>query len=452
MRSLSIFTKEFVPAINNGDKVKANEILQTKLDKLYSQHRENINKVVTLANNESSSIEADAKKTFNSDIVVLISLACFILILTIIFCAILIRTITKPISVITKHLKIISTGDFSLSIPEKYFKPKDELGDISRATDRMQQSIKEIVHAIMLETDNINTAITSSNNNFSVLTTNLQETSTSIEQLSSEIEETAASTQEIDAASLDIETAIRTISDKAQDGAISANEINNKAAKLKENAEVSQTNANDIRLSIDKSVNEALIKSKEVEKIQLLSDAILQISSQTNLLALNAAIESARAGESGRGFSIVADEIRKLAEDSETTVNEMQETIKIVFEAVNSLVDTSKQTLHFIDTEVVKGYKELIQTGENYDKDSIFVKNLVSDLSATSEELFASIKTVSEAINNIASSSSEGAAGTSDITNRITKIANKATEVKVESDSIKQSADKLKDHVSKFKV
>ena len=130
----------------------------------------------------------------------------------------------------------------------------------------------------------------------------------------------------------------------------------------------------------------------------------------------------------------------------------MQETIKIVFEAVNSLVDTSKQTLHFIDTEVVKGYQELIRTGENYDKDSIFVKNLVSDLSATSEELFASIKTVSEAINDIANSSSEGAAGTSDITNRITKIATKANEVKVESDSIKQSADKLKDHVSKFKV
>lgn len=309
-----------------------------------------------LANNEALAIEITAKETYESDISVLIYLAICILLISIIFCIILIRTITKPIFVLTNHLKTIATGDFSLSIPEKYFKSKDELGDITRATHKMQQSIKKIVHAIILETDNINTAITVSNENFTNLSSNLQDASATIQQLSAEIEETASCTEEIDAASNNIELAIKTITEKAQEGALSANEISSKANDIKSNARTSQINANEVRLSIDKSVIEAIGKSKEVARIQSLSDAILEISSQTNLLALNAAIESARAGESGRGFSVVSDEIRKLAENSESTVNEIQNTINIVFEAVNSLVDTSKQTLEFIDTEVVKGY------------------------------------------------------------------------------------------------
>jgi methyl-accepting chemotaxis protein len=448
----NVFTNEFVPAINSGDKAKAKDVLETKLNKLYSEHREKVNKVVELANNEATSIEKAAKETYDSDILFLISLALCILLVSIIFCIILIRTITNPISVVTKHLKTFATGDFGISIPEKYSKSKDELGDITRATNKMQESIKEIVQAIKNETDNINTAITVTNNNFTELTLNLQEASATIEQLSTEIEDTASSTEEIDAASIEIENAIKTITDKAQEGAISANDISYKANDLKSSALTSQNNAQQVRLNIDKSVIEAIGKSKEVAKIQSLSDAILQISSQTNLLALNAAIESARAGESGKGFAVVAEEIRKLAEDSQATVSEMQNTISIVFEAVNSLVDTSKETLNFIDSEVVKGYDELVKTGENYNNDSIFIKNLVTDLSATSQELLASIKTVSESINNIANASSEGAAGANDITDKIAKITEQATEVKSESDNIKRSADKLKEYVSNFKI
>jgi methyl-accepting chemotaxis protein len=280
----------------------------------------------------------------------------------------------------------------------------------------------------------------------------LERAAATIEELSAGIEETSASTQEINATSMEIESAVETIAEKAQDGAMSANEISKKARELKENATESQENAQNIRLDIDVAMREAIEKSKEVERINQLANAILDISSQTNLLALNAAIEAARAGEAGKGFSVVAEEIRKLAENSKDTVNEIQSTISIVFDAVNSLAQNAQRTLDFIDTQVVEGYGKLVQTGDDYNRDSALIEGLVTDLSATSQELLASIKSVSDAMNEITRANSEGATETNEIAETITNITVKAQEVKNESENIQQGANRLRDIVSKFTI
>lgn len=96
-------------------------------------------------------------------------------------------------------------------------------------------------------------------------------------------------------------------------------------------------NANKVKTNIDSATKDAIEKSKTIEEINILSEAILEITSQTNLLALNAAIEAARAGESGKGFAVVAEEIRKLAEQSSQTVVRIQDTTKEVLKAVEEL-------------------------------------------------------------------------------------------------------------------
>ena len=196
----------------------------------------------------------------------------------------------------------------------------------------------------------------------------------------------------------------------------------------------------------------ALNKIKEVDKIKTLADAILDISSNTNLLALNASIESARAGEAGKGFAVVAEEIRNLAEVSSKTVNEIQDTINEVFIAVESLSDASKTTLDYIETKVVKSYEESVLVGENYDKDAIFVNDLVVGLSATSEDLLISIKTVNDAMTGISDANTEGVNGINDIVDRVSEIMDRANEVQAETTHVSQSAENLKNIVSQFKI
>ncbi|MDP4144969.1 MAG: methyl-accepting chemotaxis protein [Bacillota bacterium] len=364
------------------------------------------------------------------------------------FIFIFIGRITRVIQAIVKGMKQMAEGNLSYEINE--IDRDDELGTLAKSIKTMQKSLSNIIKGIIMETDNVNKALNISNSSILELSENLRDVSDTIEGLSAGVEETASSTEEISAISQEIEVAVENIANKAQEGAVSASEISKKALALKDSSTNLQNEANETRIKIKDTMDKALDRIKEVEKIKALSDAILQISSETNLLALNAAIESARAGEAGRGFSVVADQIRKLAENSKTTVTEIQNIINVIFEAVNNLAGISKQTLTYIETKVVDSYKDSVVVGENYDKDAIYVQSLVKELSVTSEELLSSIKTVSESINEISKTGSESAMGTSAIADRVSKIKDRANDVKVETEHVKQSAEHLKNLVSKF--
>ncbi|BCZ44787.1 hypothetical protein psyc5s11_08540 [Clostridium gelidum] len=443
--------------ISNGSLKDIGEKLTSKTSEALKGNLDGVAKIYygeNVKNTDFYIVSSLTEEEFTKDLSSLIMIIASILIGSIIFFGglvfVFVGRITKVIKQVVEGMKQMANGNLNYKMVK--INRKDELGILAESIDNMQVSLRDTINEIIIETDNVNKALQVSNSSILELNENIEDVSNTVEELSLGVEETASSTEELNAMSTDIESAIELIADKSQEGSISAGEISKKALSLKDSSVKHHNEANEIRVNIKNSMDEALDKIKEVEKIRALADTILQISSQTNLLALNAAIESARAGEAGRGFSVVADEIRKLAENSENTVNEIHSTIQVVFEAVNNLTRISKETLYYIETKVVDSYKESVTVGENYDNDAIYVNNLVSDLSATSEELLAAIKNVAESIDDISKANSQGAKDTSDIAHKVLRIKQRADEVKIETNNVKQSTDHLKELVSKFTI
>jgi len=360
--------------------------------------------------------------------------------------------VATPIRLAAEHLSVIASGDFTSQTPKKFMERTDEIGVLAKAIDTMQQSVKDVIKGVINESRNVETSVIAAGQAMAVLTHQIEEVSATTEELSAGMEETAASSEEMSATATEIERAVGSIALKAQQGAVSAGEISRRADTINQRALSSQSNAQNIYLNTQGKLLKAIEESKAVDQINVLSNSILQIASQTNLLALNAAIEAARAGEAGRGFAVVAEEIRKLAENSKDIVNEIQKVTKLVVSSVGNLSQSSENVLEFIDKQVLKDYAAMVEISEQYNKDAEFVDNLVSDFSATSEELTASIQEMTKVIEEIAVAANEGAEGTTNIAQKSTMVVEQSDEVAKQAGVAKDSSDNLIKLVSKFTV
>lgn len=363
----------------------------------------------------------------------------------------IIISITKPINLLKKRLQELAKkgGDLTQSIQ---IKSKDEIGDLALAVNQFIENIRTIIREVNLRTNGVEEAAFKVSDYLDGLSRNVEDSAATIEELSAGMEETSAATEEVNASTESIESAIVAMAERAQQGSVSAGEINKRASDLKKSALESQSTSLMIYGKTKKELEEALNKSGTISQINVLSDTILGISDQTNLLALNAAIEAARAGEAGKGFAVVADEIRKLAEGSKVTVTEIQRVTAEVVSAVNNLTDSSRTIMDFFDTTVAKDYQELVKTGETYGNDGAFVDGLISDFSATAEEMSATIEGISRAISDVSTTVVEGAAGTQNIAEKTSEIVLMVSEVQKQMNISVDNADLLKTAVGKFKV
>ncbi|ENK1243362.1 MCP four helix bundle domain-containing protein [Clostridium botulinum] len=399
---------------------------------------------------EQFKIQNDKSNSFsNKFITIILSLSIIIAIVT---TSIISKSIINPLKESVKYLDKLATGDFTEKVSNKLLNRKDEVGQLTNAVNKMYESIKNIISNVLTEMGNSNNVVNNIDENINELDKRIQESSIATEELSATMEETGASAEEMSATSEEIEKAVENIALKAEEGASSAGKILTKVEELKSNAIESQKNANKVKVNIDKSTKDAIEKSKTIEEINILSEAILEITSQTNLLALNAAIEAARAGETGKGFAVVAEEIRKLAEQSSQTVVRIQDTTKEVLKAVEDLKNNSRNALNFIDSYIVKAHQDTVKVFDSYSRDATYYNDISNDLSVTSEELLASIKNIVEVINNVADASNEGARDTTNIAQNNEKIVISSKDIVEFTDVLKNNSQKLINSVAIFKI
>lgn len=306
--------------------------------------------------------EAVAKEVsvfiYNIEIKMLIFglITVFLLVIVIFFIS---KYISENIHTVLKGMEKIAKGDLTCKIN---FKSKDEIGNLTKEYNKTVKSQKEMINSIKEEISELSFQSEELASSGGELSKIADKVGKSIENVASGAEEQSAQTEETSTNVAELLNKINRTREKSE-------EMSKASYQVVEEVKVGKDSMNN---SIDK-INRVKENSTEIaiiinnlgdlsEKIGKIVNLINNISKQTNLLALNAAIEAARAGKAGRGFSVVADEIRELAEESGNATDNISKLINKIQSGVDNAVQKMKTTKIAVNdsVEVIKN------TGSNF--------------------------------------------------------------------------------------
>ncbi len=372
-----------------------------------------------------------------------VSVAVIILLIVLV-----VNRVVAPISVITKHIKSMSDGDFTIDVD---IDSNDEIGDMGSRISEFVDSMRNMIHSINAESMKLKEESDNSDSVSRSMFSASQAQGEAMKQLNETVDQLAEAVNEIaeDATTLaQIVTDTRDNSEKAD-------------ASMKETVEISKKGIDDMRhlseamaeiqkanSNLVQSINDVGTASEEITNIVSM---IHEIAEETNLLSLNASIEAARAGEAGRGFAVVASEIGNLANTSASNAKNISDLI----DQVHKLIDDAVKQAD-LSAESIQENGKLIEVAvDTFDK----IYNNIQDSSESMAEMIRNVEKVDEVATNVAAISEEQAASAEEIlatSNNMVEQAENITQssqdVADNSHELANTSETLTDYVHRFKI
>lgn len=370
----------------------------------------------------------------------------------IIIAPILSRIISKKLSTyivhIDKEMGKIAEGDFSITLQER---GKDELSNMAKKLNSILDVLRDSIRGVKdtsIEIGNMSSLMASTSRQ---MTDSINEVTASIQDVAKGASNQAQDLCDVVDLSNGFSSQINAIFDKLSEVSASSNQAEGKANYGRQQLNTLLESINQVNDYFEIVKNKVNNLVKTVSSIGNITDVINEISRQTNLLALNAAIEAARAGEAGRGFAVVADEVRNLAEESTKSSDEIMSLVQLINKETKDVLSTTDEMKGLLENQVGT-VGNTLDSFENIIKSITDITPLIAETHESLQQTKDSKDTILNRVESVSAVSEEVSAASQQISASSEQMLASSEEVAELALNLDGVAEKLVEKVERFKL